>query len=426
MREQTAFEEATKKWKLKNFEISPEERAILRGLAIRIADAAARPEQQEKAALWKQHNQLQPTRPLIFCDPENGWNEIIVDADIKCTNELAAAWENRLRKELFWAEQMGDDKVIDNNFYVYYAYQDTGWGADAIRVKTAEEGSYTWLPGLKSYDMLDSLHYPEITVDYDATNLLFEKAKELFDGILNVEIRGQWWWSLNPANEVVYMRGLEQMMMDMYDYPNELHRLMAFLRDGMLQKLDFLQTNGLLSRNDGNIYVGSGGFGFTDELPSPDFSGHIRTCDMWGFSECQETTCISPAMFEEFAFVYQLPLMEPFGLTCYGCCEPMEKRWEIVKRARNLRRVSVSPWANVAEMRELLGSDYVFSYKPNPAYIAQPDNDWELVRSQLREIIALTRNCRVEIIMKDNHTIGENPGNVKQWCRIAREESDRL
>jgi hypothetical protein len=426
MREQTTFEEATKKWNLQSFEISGWECGILRELALRVAEAAAKPEQQKKASLWKRHNMLEPTRPLVFCDPENGWNEIVVDADIRCRSELAVIWENRLRKELFWAEQMGDDKVTDNNFYIYYVYQDSGWGADTKFIRTAEKGSYTWIPGLKSYDQMNSLHFPEITVDYEATKKIFETAQNVFNGILNVEIRGQWWWSLNPSNDLAYMRGLEQLMTDFYDNADELHRLMAFLRDGILHKLEFLQVNNLLGRNDGNIYVGSGGFGFTDELPAAGFDGYVRTCDMWGFSESQETTYISPAMFNEFIFSYQLPLMEPFGLTCYGCCEPMEKRWEIVKKVHNLRRVSVSPWADPERMEEVLGADYIYSYKPHPADLAQAHCDWERIRRQLRNIVQLTRDCRVEIIMKDNHTLGGNPENVKQWCKIAKEEAGRL
>jgi hypothetical protein len=32
----------------------------------------------------------------------------------------------------------------------------------------------------------------------------------------------------------------------------------------------------------------------------------------------------------------------------------------------------------------------------------------------------------VEIIMKDNHTIGHNPENVVRFCRIAREEIEKV
>jgi hypothetical protein len=425
VRDQTVAGEVTKKWDVKNFEISQRDCVILRELAEKVAEAAAKPEQQERIALWKKHNMLEPTRPLIFCDPENGWNEIITDLDIKCESELAILWENRLRKDLFWANEMGDDKVIDNNFCVYYVYNDSGWGIDAELLRTKEKGSYTWKPSLENFGQIDTLHYPEITINEEATKKIFEIAKYIFDGTLNVQLRGQWWWSLNPSNDLMYMRGLEQLMIDFYDYPDEVHCIMAFLRDGYLSKLNYLQKNDLLGRNDGNIYVGSGGFGFTDELPSSGFNNHVRLCDMWGFSESQETVYVSPVMFEEFIFTYQLPLMEPFGLTCYGCCEPMDRRFEIVKKAHNLRRVSVSPWADREVMRDALGADYIYSYKPNPVDIAQKYSDWERIRKQLRETIKLTKNCRVEIIMKDNHTIGNNPENVKTWCRIAKEEAMR-
>ena len=37
-----------------------------------------------------------------------------------------------------------------------------------------------------------------------------------------------------------------------------------------------------------------------------------------------------------------------------------------------------------------------------------------------------TRGCRVEVIMKDNHTIRNDPQRVIRWVRIAREEAERV
>jgi hypothetical protein len=34
--------------------------------------------------------------------------------------------------------------------------------------------------------------------------------------------------------------------------------------------------------------------------------------------------------------------------------------------------------------------------------------------------------CNVEILMKDNHTIGNNPQNVVRWVQIAKEEAERV
>jgi hypothetical protein len=146
---------------------------------------------------------------------------------------------------------------------------------------------------------------------------------------------------------------------------------------------------------------------------------------MWGFCESQETAGVSPGMFAEFVYPYQVPLLERFGLNCYGCCEPLDRRWAVIKGAPGLRRVSVSPWADLKTMAGELEDKFIFSYKPSPADLAMPKMNEEKVRSGLREALQATRGCRLEIIMKDNHTLGNNPDNASRWCRIAREEIER-
>ncbi|GAI45517.1 unnamed protein product, partial [marine sediment metagenome] len=261
-----------------------------------------------------------------------------------------------LRKEIFWGESMGDDRVIEPYFDITYVYVESDWGMQETKVGGENGGSYTWDSPLKSYHDLRKLHFPRISVDYEATHNLLSLAKKVLGDLLAVRLKERWWWSLGMTWTLVNLRGLEQIMFDIYDYPDQLHQLMGILRDGTLAKLDFLQENGLLSLNNDGTYVGSGGFGYTRELPQKDFDGKtIRTCDLWGFCESQETTTFSPEMFAEFIFPYQLPILERFGLNCYGCCEPLDKRWYVVKNAPRLRRVSVSPWANLADMADKLG-----------------------------------------------------------------------
>ena len=404
--------------------VGEKDRQILRRLAADVARLAARPIEEEKKKLWYAHNALEPTRPVVFCDPENGWNEIITQDQIECEGELARGWEMNLRKEIFWAESMGDDKVVDAVFNVPHVYQESDWGMHEKIFKTAAHGSYRWEPPLKNYDQLERLHFPRITVDYEATDDLLDLAEKTFADVLDVRLKTMWWWTLGMTWTLINLRGLTQVMMDMYDHPDALHRVMGILRDGHLAKLDFLEESGLLSLNNGNTYVGSGGFGFTRELPRPGFDGsRVRTIDRWGFCESQETVHVSPEMFEEFVFQYQVPIMERFALNCYGCCEPLHTRWHVVKQFPRLRRISVSAWADVEKMAEYLGSDYIFSLKPAPADLALPQIDEDRIRKQLRRTLEITKGCRIEVIMKDNHTIGKNPQNVIRWCRIAQEEA---
>ena len=407
--------------------MSAGDREILRRFAGRVAELAARPIEAEKRDLWYRHNALEPTRPVIFCDPEGGWREIIPADAFECEAELARHWELILRREVFWGESMGDDRVAEPHFDVYHQARDSGFGVDEIRVPSPDAlGAYRIEAALASYADLGKLRQPQVTVDHDATERRLALAHEVFDGLLTVRLQGSWWWSLGMTHDAIRMRGIEQYMLDMYDDPQGLHRLMAFLRDCNLAKIDSLEQQNLLSLNNADAYVGSGGFGYTHELPQSDFDGtHVRAMDMWGFCESQETVSVSPALFEEFVFQYQLPIMARFGLNCYGCCEPLDKRWHVIRRSPRLRRVSVSAWASLADMAEHLGAGYIYSMKPNPADLAVPQLDEERIRAQLRRAFEVTRGCRVEAIMKDCHTIGGNPQNAVSWCRIAREEADR-
>ncbi len=425
MADQTVAALFTQSIAREDLRVASVDRRVLRRLAGRLAELAARPCEAEKRDLWYRHNALEPTRPVIFCDPENGWNEIIPDGRLECHGELARGWEMTLRKELFWAESMGDDRVVDPVFEVRHVYRESDWGMHERVFKVARHGSYRWDPPLTDLSQLCHLHAPRISVDAACSDDVAGLADDTFGDLLDVRRKTLWWWTLGMTWTLINLRGLEQAMIDMYDHPQELHQLMGILRDGHLAKLDYLEAHGLLSLNNDNTYVGSGGFGFTRELPQEGFNGRVRTRDMWGFCESQETVQVSPGMFEEFVFPYQAPIMERFGLNCYGCCEPLEKRWHVVKRFPRLRRVSVSPWADAEKMAEYLGAKYIYSYKPSPAELARPSIDEDRIRQGLRRVMDTARGCRLEVIMKDNHTIGNNPENVTRWCRIAREEAER-
>jgi len=406
--------------------ISPKDRQVLRRLSSQVAELAGRPIEQEKRALWYRHNALEPVRPLILCYPENSWHEIITPDQFECMGELARRWEMTLRREIFSGVEMCDDRVIEPYFIVPHIYTETDWGMHETKIGGQDGGAYTWDAPLKSYDDIDKLHFPRTTVDHEATTQVLEQAVETLGDLLPVRLKTVWWWTLGITWTLVNLRGLEQVMYDMFDHPDELHRLMALMRDGHLAKLDFLEQNGLFSLNNDGTHVGSGGLGWTHELPQPDFDGRIRTCDMWGFAESQETIGISPQMFADFVFPYQLPILERFGLNCYGCCEPLERRWHIVQQIPNLRRVSVSPWADRAKMAELLGDRYIYSIKPSPTDLAMDAFDENIIRAKLREDLRTTRDCRVEMVMKDIHTIRNDPQRVIRWVRIAREEAEAL
>jgi hypothetical protein len=400
---------------------------LLQELAKKVAELAARPIEQEKSKSWTNLNDLNAGKPLVFCDPENGWNEIIGQEQLKCTNKLARVWEMALRKEVFWAERMKDDRVIEPYFNVAYNYIDTGYGISEKKIGGENDGSFVYEHPIRDYEKdFHKLKYPEIIVDFESTNKVLDLARSIFENILEVRLKGSWWWTLGMTWEYIKLRGLENLMLDVLMYPAWVHKLMEFLSTAFHKRLDYLEANKLLSLNTEGTYVGSGGFGWTEQLPSGNYNPeHVRLMDMWGFGESQETLGLDPNTFNEMILPYQKTILDRFGLNCYGCCEPLDQRWEFVKSVPRLRRVSVSPWADVKKMKEYLGNNYVMSLKPSPTPLATEKMNEETVRKELADKLDDSMGCNIELIMKDNHTLGKNPDNAVRWCEIAREEIDK-
>jgi hypothetical protein len=426
--DQTALGKITTGFVPEDVAMSDADKAILRKLAEQVAAIAATDEMAAKRKLWTDLNGLRSTRPVIFCDPENGWNEIITENQMECSGKLARRWEMDLKKEIFWGTVMGDDRAVEPVFDVPYTVAPDDWGVETVfHDSGADSGAQSWDGPIQNYERdLPKLQTPPINIDWETTNGCKSVADDVFGGILEVRLKGTWWWTLGLTLPAVMLRGMTPMFMDLIDQPDNLKALLKFISDSNMKKLDFLEENNLLSLNSDGTYVGSGGYGYSDELPAPDFAGKVRCKDMWGFTESQETVSVSPAMYEEFIFPYEKPIMDRFGLTCYGCCEPIDPRWHIVKRHHKLRRVSCSPWANKEKMAENLKRDYIYSMKPNPADLSRPTIDTDTIRKDLREAFEITKGCVVEVIMKDNHTIGGRPENLTEWCKIAKEEADRV
>ena len=110
-----------------------------------------------------------------------------------------------------------------------------------------------------------------------------------------------------------------------------------------------------------------------------------------------------------------------FGLTYYGCCEPLHDRLEaILKAIPNVRSVSVSAWADLEAMAEMLGRRYVYSCKPNPVPISGSTLNWAQVEHDLRRTQAAARDCNVELLVRDVYTIDGDRPRIAQWVTVAK------
>jgi hypothetical protein len=407
---------------------SQADRAILRDLAGRVRDIASSEAMQALRTRWRSHNALgQAGRPMVLASPEGAWGELVTDRDLRCQDPFCRHQEWHLRARLYQHEQIADDTPIEATWDIPWKVKIGDYGLNIPFVQGDHRGSYVWDPPIKDLDRdLGRLKPRTFAVDRAATVLERDRCQELFGDLLNVRIHGSPWWTVGLTWDAALLVGLEQLMWAMCDQPEALHRLMAFLRDDTMRFIRWCEKEGLLSGNDGpGDYVGSGGFGAIEGIRHGDDQAPAALSQRWGFAESQETVGISPAMFEEFVLPYQLPLLESFALNCYGCCEGLERRIDLVLRhVPRLRRISVAPMADQAAMAAALGGKYIFSRKPNPAHVCVGFNE-PAIRDDIRCTLSCAGDQPLELILKDTHTVENRPERIGNWVRIARQEIGR-
>ncbi len=406
---------------------------IIRRLAETKVETAASSVNTERRKAWYALDSGDGDRVMVLA--EHGG---IRDADrpvkvdvLECEDEWARGIERSLRSEILRFEELKDDFAVEPFVNLNWRVSFSDYGVQAVVHQGGDEshmGSRSWDPPIRDLDKdFDKLHPRTCTVDRPATLAAKERLESVFDGILPVRIRGGFYWTMGLTWKAIELIGLEQLMLAMYDNPEGLHRLMAFLRDDHLAVADWLENEGLYSLNNENDYTGSGSLGYTRALPQPDWREGmpVRMRDLWVLSESQETVGVGPDQFEEFIFPYQRDIIEKFGRCYYGCCEPVNNRWHVLKRLSNLARVSVSPWADQDFMAAACGRNIVFSRKPNPTLISTPRFNEDAIRADIRQTLESAKTCRFEIIMKDVHTLNNEPHRIARWVQLAREEIDR-
>lgn len=404
------------------------ERVVIRALARRVAEIAAWPIQEEKRKVCYAINALKPIRPAVFCHPECAWDVLVPESELQCEDEKAREIEYGLRKRTYAAEHFADDEVNDDTYSVPRVIRSCGWGIGPKYVHPQEaRGSYVWDPPVKTRRDLDLIKVPTVEYDAEATRHELEFYQDLFGDILQVRVHGGCHSYAGLIDEWTALRGLNQTYLDMAEDPEMVHEGMRRLMEGRIAELESAESQGLLSLNNADGSVGSGGSGLTDELPAPDFNGHVRLKDLWGFADSQTMAPVSPAMHEEFVLRYQVPILQRFGLTYYGCCEPLHRKIPLLRRLLpNLRKVSISRWADKRMSAQELGPDYVFECKSDPMVFASDVFDEDAIRESIRDTTALGKEygCAMEFIIDTADNIRGDPYRVHRWTQIAREEAE--
>ncbi len=406
--------------------INNRDRDIIRRLAGEVAEIAALPVQEEKRALWRRLNSLKPVRPMVMID-QVCWNEMNIDDEltIQCEDEECRSYENKLRCTIYRWRHFPADVVVEPFIRVPKAIHNNGFGINvdeeiAVTDPTSGVVGHRYRNQFQSDADLEKIKTPIITHDESETTRRLEKAEALFGGILEVFPQGCDPY-LSVWDPISTWMGVEGVLYALVERPDFMRALAQRMVDGYSAMLNQLEAQGLLGWRQSWIHCTGA---YTDELPAPGFDPQRpRTKDLWMFGLAQMFSTVSPEMFEEFEIDICMPLFERFGLVYYGCCDPLHKKIKQVRKIPNVRKISMSPWADEEEGAAAIGNRYVYSRKPNPAMLAGFGFDENAVRQHLRTSVEICRahGCPLEIILKDISTVKYEPRRLWRWAEIAME-----
>jgi hypothetical protein len=409
-------------------EVSEDDKAILRALAADLAEVAADPVNEERAVLWQQLNDLESARPMIWIN-EIPWHEMDVNGELTLQTQdpWAQDQERDLRRTLYQWRHLQGDMIVNDFLTCPLAIHSTDFGIiEDVEVARTDDAndivSREFHIQIKDWDDLEKIKMPVVTHNEAATEFRYQAMCEVYDGIMPVRKMGQTHVWYTPWDYLVRWWGVQEAMMDLVMRPDLVHAGVERTVQAWMVEMDQFESRNLLALDNNNTRIGSGGYGYTRELPGDDYDpAWVKTHNMWGCSNAQIFSEVSPQMRWEFAVEHDLKWLSRFGLTYYGCCEPLDQSIDVIKRIPNLRKISTTPWADVDSMVEQVGTDYVLSRKPNPNVFARDEFNPQLARDQLVEFLGASKGCHRELIMKDISTVRYDPHRLWQWADIAAE-----
>lgn len=403
--------------------MTQKDQRIVRELAKQYREMACSEKQQRMNQRMRACNDLTIVRPPVLID-EIPWYQMDIDGELTCLceDERARKAEARLRQSLFRWKYFKADTLFEPFWRVPIVMKSSGTGMEAEEsiLRTDNENnivSHHYSDVLENESALDEMRIPTFWIDEEKTERAMSFYGELFGDALPVRKVGYSYCHSVPWDTITNLRGVEPIMMDMYDRPEYLHRTIRFFTDCLKAKLDFVEKHLPIEPNLADMHctpamvsgLAQSGFGAT-----------------WFRGAAQSFGIISPAMFREFEVAYMKPIAERFAYTYYGCCEPLDNKIDVLKEIKNLRKLGVSPWASVEVCAEQIGRDYVLSAKPNPANVAI-QTDAEQIRREIERIVqaAIKHQCPCELVLKDISTVSHRPENLILWADTVSEVLDQ-
>ena len=403
---------------------------IIRDLCKRYMEIATSEKHVKMRRRFRDVNDLKVVRPPLIIE-EIPWEQMNYEhsLDCQCENPELRGMEYGLRVALFREKYFKCDNYIEPYWVVYKSYSSTGNGLDALCTEETRDGhhssikSHEYKDVLEDESSLEAFHLPVITAYPERDEYNVNHIKEIVGDTIPVILRGHGIYHA-PWDLIARLRGVQPILYDMYDRPEYLIKIRQLYADAYRSEMDQMEALGLYEGYGSTpvLHCTPGYVTVPDNAPN----GGRGLGGTWYRTMAQMFSTVSPDDLYEFDVRFSIDLASRCAYTYYGCCEPLYDRIHIIKRIPNLRKIGVSPWSDVEISAREIKGDYVFSRKPNPAFVAI-NVDRDQVRKEAEETVkaCLKYGCPCDITLKDISTVGDRPENLIIWAQTVSEVLDR-
>ena len=403
--------------------ITSSDKQLVRELAKNYLAQVSTEKQQRMFKRFRDTNDLKPGRPPVLLD-EIPWYQMNMDDELtcRCEDKDARGIELYFRKALFYMKHFKADNLYEPFVRIPRAFDSTGIGIEIKEVDLKRTDSQNnivsreYADVLENEEALEQMHDPVFTLRPDKDAKRMEIYTEVLGDSIPIILSGFSYFYFAPWDKITRLRGVEPILIDLYDRPEYLHKIMEKYVSAAHAQLDFTEKELGVDLTP-NLHC-------TPSLVSGLEGEGLKST--WCRSMAQSFGVISPAMHKEFDIDYLQSVAKRFAYTYYGCCEPLDDKIEVLKTIPNLRKIGCSPWASVDRCAEQIGGNFVLSRKPNPANVAI-HTDPEVIKQEIEATVkaCIKHGCPYDYVLKDISTVSNKPSNLIVWSETVSEVLDR-
>lgn len=398
---------------------------IIRELARKYMALAREDRNGEKRELHRRVNDLDQIRPVVMLH-EIPWAEVNTEGqlDLHCQDPVLRSAENFFRRNIYQYTHFPADIFLQSYYPLakIVEAQNIGVYVDE-KIIAQEDGNHIvaheYSDQLSTDEALDRIVMPRIIYHEKETREQFNLLGEVMGDIIPIKLKGMDHLSVTTWDWISNLRGVTPLLMDLMDRPEFTHRMVRLLTDVYKSELEQREELGLFDNDPYLLHCTP----ILNSTLKPNEEVKVTRRNIWGRGAAQIFASVSKEMRREFDIEYMKETVGQCGLVYYGCCEPLHDMIDIVEEIPNLRKIGVTPWADVDVAAEAMGERYVYSSKPNPASVAESVLDEDALRKEMTQILdAIHRNrCHADIVLKDISSCGHNPQNLIRWEQIVME-----